>query len=54
MLSEFRFGVAHELGDGLQGLEVVALRGEYAAAQEFLAAVVDGDDFDLGAAEVNS
>ena len=46
-LPQFRFGIAHQLGDGLQGVVVIFLGGGYAAAQQLLAAVVERNDLYL-------
>ena len=51
-LPYFRFSVMNQRGDNLQCRRVIFLRCGYATAQDFLAAVVEGDDFDFGAAEV--
>jgi hypothetical protein len=53
-LSEFGFGLVHQRGDRGDGGKVVVLRSRHAAAQDFLAADVECDEFYFGAAEVDA
>ena len=49
-----RFELAHHGGDALDGRLVAALRRGHAHARAFLAAVVEHDAFDFGAAEIDA